>query len=288
MASSAVCRPCMCSQAKKQIAELTDAQEKLKFASASYAEADGKPVQQIGAFKNISNDPKALAKFGLKPDDLKMEGTAFRAAVFENNGKVIVSFKGTDFSKMSDIKADYEQALDMRTNGAPNAYYVRAQEISKKIAVQQLNNPSPPISAEYVGHSLGGGLASAAAAATGAPATTFNAAGLNPNTVAGGMVGGPVKAVKVKGEILTGYLNKVPGLPDIHSTEVLAIDPAPSFGRDVVLPALGGLIGALAGPFTSASLAVLARAGMLHTSGAIKDSLDAALAKAEKAKDKYC
>jgi hypothetical protein len=34
------------------------------------------------------------------------------------------------------------------------------------------------------GHSLGGGLASGASRASGAPATTFNAAGLHPNTVA--------------------------------------------------------------------------------------------------------
>jgi type VI secretion system secreted protein VgrG len=278
----------MCSQAKEQLASLADAQQKLKFASASYAEADGKPVAQIGEFKNITKDAKALEKFGLKPDDLTIPDTGFQAAVFENNGKVIVSFKGTDFSKMSDIKADYEQALDMRTNGAPNGYYVRAQEISKKIAVQQLNNPVPPITSEFVGHSLGGGLASAAAAATGAPATTFNAAGLNPNTVTGGMSKGPVKAVNVKGEFLTGLVNKVPGLPDIHSTEVMTIDPPPSFGRDVVLPALGGLVGAIFGPLASVSLAVLARAGMLHTTGAITESLDAAVAKAEKAKATYC
>jgi putative lipase involved disintegration of autophagic bodies len=37
---------------------------------------------------------------------------------------------------------------------------------------------------EIVGHSLGGGMASATSRASGLPATTFNSAGLSPNTVA--------------------------------------------------------------------------------------------------------
>ncbi|MGP2956508.1 phospholipase, partial [Serratia bockelmannii] len=58
------------------------------------------------------------------------------------------------------------------------------------------------------GHSLGGGMASAASMASGKPAWTFNAAGLHAGTVEkyGGSIIGSVdniQAYRVKGELLT-------------------------------------------------------------------------------------
>lgn len=284
MPSSAMCQPCSCNTARARVAKVADAQTKLKFADAAYAEAKGQPVKEIDGFKNINNDPVALARHGLEPQDLTIPGTKFQTVVFEKNGEVIVSFKGTDPGSMGDIKADYEQAMNLRTNGGPNAYYARAQEIAKQMEVHRLAkspNSKPP---HFVGHSLGGGLASAAAAATGAPATTFNAAGLHADTVEGAMSGAPVNAVKVRGEILTGLVNKLPGLPDVHATEELVVDPSPSFGRDVVMPILGAVLGS----FVGFAAARLVRATMLHLGGAIDAALTDELKRAKAAETANC
>jgi hypothetical protein len=72
---------------------------------------------------------------------------------------------------------------DFLANNGPQAvgletdYYNRAMDLADHLNRTHLDF-------ELAGHSLGGGLASAAAAVTGMPATTFNAAGLHPNTAA--------------------------------------------------------------------------------------------------------
>jgi hypothetical protein len=77
-------------------------------------------------------------------------------------------------------------------------YYQKAVDIGKKLDQYGAD-------VELTGHSLGGGLASAASEASGLPADTFNAAGLNSGTVAkyGGTVqSSAINAYRVNGEIL--------------------------------------------------------------------------------------
>ena len=63
---------------------------------------------------------------------------------------------------------------------------------------------------DFSGHSLGGGMASAASRASGQPATTFNSSGLNDGTVEkyGGTVHMPstenIQAYRIDGDVLTG------------------------------------------------------------------------------------
>jgi hypothetical protein len=83
--------------------------------------------------------------------------------------------------------------------GLHSDYYNRTVGLSNILRRQNVH---------YTGHSLGGGLASAASQNGGKFATTFNAAGLNSRTVPGyGVVRGMpgyVNAYRVRGEVLTG------------------------------------------------------------------------------------
>ncbi len=63
--------------------------------------------------------------------------------------------------------------------GLETAYYRRAATIGERVKAMEVENVS------FVGHSLGGGLASTASGASGLSAQTFNAAGLSKSTLSG-------------------------------------------------------------------------------------------------------
>lgn len=118
----------------------------------------------------------------------------FRGAVFKNNltQDYVIAFKGTDPTRV----ADWVQNLG-QGGGFETPYYFKAMEIA------EVANALQPDRVSFVGHSLGGGMASAAARAVNRPATTFNPAGLHRNTVPN-MIGNPaINAWHVKGEILS-------------------------------------------------------------------------------------
>ena len=109
-------------------------------------------------------------------------GTDFRAAVYKKDPIVW----GSDPQPPYDVvfRGSTLAPEDWQNNFAQNAnnlstYYERATKIGNAIA-----NAGAADQVQLVGHSLGGGLSSAAQGGSGAIATTFNAAGLNPNTVA--------------------------------------------------------------------------------------------------------
>lgn len=149
---------------------------------------------------NISDNPEKLRQYGLETGDLQIEDSNFRAqvyepdpAVFGNDMKPTVAFKGTQNGE--DWKNNLAQGVDMHSD-----YYMRATRIGSKIE-------RSGATVDIAGHSLGGGLASAASQASGMPATTFNAAGLHGNTVEryGGTVHQTdIQAYRVAGEILSG------------------------------------------------------------------------------------
>lgn len=140
-----------------------------------------------------------LARLGLDPDQLD-PGTGFRARVYaetDADGGYVVAFRGS------------QQGSDWLTNarqgvGLDSDHYARALEIGRIVG----RNDEV---VTMTGHSLGGGLASTAALASGAPADTFNAAGLHGDTldaaraVAGASgAGAPrVDNWRVPGELLT-------------------------------------------------------------------------------------
>ncbi len=162
-------------------------------------------------YKDIANPPAGyhvategeLGKLGLKPQDMTSTQSAFRARVYVKGANAdtsyVVAFRGT--VDASDWKANGQQGL-----GLASDHYARALTIAKAL------NRHPEAQVALTGHSLGGGLASAAAVATGRDAATFNAAGLSAATInqantirsaAGIGRAAEVAAFYVRGEVLS-------------------------------------------------------------------------------------
>ena len=181
-------------------------------------------------WKNISSDPDAMTKFGLRSTDLSIPNTNFRMQVYAPDPDVFgadfkptVVFQGTDPSSWDDWSNNFRQGA-----GANSPYYEKAVEIGTKLRRKAAD-------VDIAGHSLGGGMASAASVASGLPATTYNAAGLNPETVAkyGGTVTTPsIQAYRVDGEVLTWA----------QENSFLKGEMPKAMGEIFVLPGSGGMV----------------------------------------------
>ncbi|RAE79022.1 type VI secretion system tip protein VgrG, partial [Burkholderia multivorans] len=183
-----------------KLANSLKAQQMAKLADHVYHPNDPPPT----GWKMVTNDPEALKAFGLKPSDFLKGGSNFGAQMYVPDPKVFgdsmkpsIAFKGTQQLFGEDMTNNMAQGL-----GADAPYYRSAVSIGKNIQAAGASS-----GVDFTGHSLGGGLASAAAEASGSSAMTFNAAGLNPGTVA--QYGGTVQptnitAYRVDGDILTG------------------------------------------------------------------------------------
>lgn len=187
--------------AADRFAKNNKAIEKARLAENVYKHDQPAPE----GWKNISDDPVALEKIGLRPRHLSKAGSEYRAqvyapdpAVFGDDQKTTVAFQGTQVEKGEDWSNNFAQGQDRESR-----YYRNSVGVGNRLAAKNAD-------VEITGHSLGGGMASAAARASGRPATTFNAAGLHDNTVQryGGTVHLPdpenIQAYRVNGEILTG------------------------------------------------------------------------------------
>ncbi|MDR3101087.1 MAG: type VI secretion system tip protein VgrG [Paraburkholderia sp.] len=187
-------------EAATKLAQSAKAQQLAKLADHVYHPNDPPPE----GWKMVTNDPEALAAFGLKPSDFQKSGSNFGAQmyapdpnVFGESMKPTIAFKGTQQLFGEDMSNNMAQGL-----GSDAPYYRNAVSIGKNI-----EGAGASSGVDFTGHSLGGGLASAAAESSGASAVTFNAAGLNPETIA--QYGGTaqtsnITAYRVNGDILTG------------------------------------------------------------------------------------
>ncbi|MBN6065491.1 type VI secretion system tip protein VgrG [Aggregatibacter actinomycetemcomitans] len=210
------------SEGKHELANELDRQRKaLQKAALAKAVYDPIGSEPPVGWKEISNSPEELKKYGLKPENFPNE-QGFQArffvpdpAVFGNDMKPSIVFRGTRPEKMEDWKNNFRQGAGLKSD-----YYEKALAIG-----QRIKNSGNAANVEFVGHSLGGGLASAASRISGANATTFNSAGLNNSTVKEVMPSN-IEAYYVKGEILT-RLQEYDGLS-------LASSPASNVG-DLVL-----------------------------------------------------
>lgn len=147
--------------------------------------------------------PQQLAEIGLTQNMLTSPQSEFRAEVyvreFAGQPSYVVAFRGSQSA--SDWGANINQSIGLRTD-----HYNRALEIGERLTVPEGARVT------LTGHSLGGGLASAAALAAELPAATFNAAGLSDRTLAqarniagaDGRLDVPdISAFHVRGEILS-------------------------------------------------------------------------------------
>lgn len=171
-------------------------------------------------------------QLGLKQGDLVPKGSAFRAALYRKDPAVWdtdtapafqLVFRGSTLA-LEDWQNNFAQNADQASS-----YYERAVTMGNSIA-----KSGSPGNVQIVGHSLGGGLASAAQGGSGSPTTTFNAAGLHPRTVAryskvpDRQRAEPDKilAYQVEGEVLTAT----------QESGVASLFANPAVGQRVVVP----------------------------------------------------
>ena len=156
----------------------------------------------LGGFREATSAD--LSRLKLSPEDLRSGNSAFRARVYvQGSGadtKYVVAFRGSTSDK-TDWISNAKQAL-----GVNSDHYTKALALGDKLARSGVENIT------LTGHSLGGGLASAASIASGKNGVTFNAAGLSDATIskangirntAGAGNAGAVNAYYVRGEVLS-------------------------------------------------------------------------------------
>ncbi|HDS0949419.1 TPA: phospholipase [Stenotrophomonas maltophilia] len=179
-----------------RLQETYHAREMSGLASDVYQSARHSGEPPTG-WTRASTDPAALRAAGIDLTDdtiremLQPPESGFRAEiyipdkrVFGDDAKPVVVYKGSTGeivdplapngkreSGGEDFLNNGQQGIGMRSD-----YYDRAMRLASIV------NQERPGGFEIAGHSLGGGMASAASAVTGARATTFNAAGLHPAT----------------------------------------------------------------------------------------------------------
>lgn len=192
-----------CTSICNEIAKVAGFQEDARLADAMY-----QPMGQrnVPGFTEVT-DPNELAALDLTVDDLNPQDSQFRAGVFRRDGTddYVVGFKGTTFSSPQDWMENFRQGL-----GRDSDYYRRAGLIGRDVGSNAGQGGIGDV--KFVGHSLGGGLASMASHSSGLPATTFNASGLHRNNQATYNVPA-IDSVRVNGEVLTsiqGFLGPMP------------------------------------------------------------------------------
>ncbi|MAU52716.1 MAG: hypothetical protein CMN17_10150 [Roseovarius sp.] len=183
----------ICHLLAESLAENMQAQEMAQLAGAAYGNPDtedGVPegyrraspedLEQLGLYDPISGDNLT------RPPD-----SDFRADVFVRRGsdglqEYVVAFKGSttgedwlnNFLQGPGLRGGRLDRYVREKTGHGTDYYNEAAEIGRVATASARGNR-----VRFTGHSLGGGLASTAAAASGASAHTFNAAGLNRGTI---------------------------------------------------------------------------------------------------------
>ncbi|MFK8014308.1 MAG: hypothetical protein AB8G17_02550 [Gammaproteobacteria bacterium] len=184
------------------------------------------PSAPVG-WTRVSEDPAALARYGLTQANLAPANSGFRAelyvpdpAIHGADAQPVLAFKGTTASSAEDWSNNFGQGTGNRTD-----YYDRAMALAVKVDRATDGN------FEVTGHSLGGGMASAASAVTGATGTTYNSAGLHPNTanefIARSGMGTPVSdtsqnvtVYQVEGEILTTLQSSASGIDPQRADQI--------------------------------------------------------------------
>ncbi|WP_172731598.1 phospholipase [Pluralibacter gergoviae] len=218
--------------AAKRLAENNVAVEKAKLAQNIYGNGQVtnalKPMPNVPeGWRDVSNDEGVLKSLNLDKDalsDRQVDPDFFariyqpEKAVFGDDMNTTLVFRGSRAPELTEgvgttlndvlIKGDLsgiKNVNDWFNNfsqgvGADSPYYKNAVLLGRRL--QRASN------IDISGHSLGGGMASAASLSSGKPAWTFNAAGLNSGTVEkyGAKIIGStdkIQAYRVQGELLT-------------------------------------------------------------------------------------
>jgi hypothetical protein len=140
-----------------------------------------------------------------------------------------LSFAGTD--DLHDFVTDVKNAKGYLTD-----QYSAAMKLADQF-VSEYGEGSGNTNLEFVGHSLGGGLATAASAVTGIRATTFNPAGVSDDVVASHLMASglpstirnirpdQITTYRIAGELVTTNQDFFPGLVDTVGRQVTLEPP---------------------------------------------------------------
>ncbi|XOZ32429.1 RHS repeat-associated core domain-containing protein [Halomonadaceae bacterium KBTZ08] len=148
-----------------------DAAQAAKLAYSDSRDNQFDEWEEVG-FNDKGLDTEGL---GLRNSLFEDSEDGYHAKLFKNESEnsYMVAYRGTD--ELVDWKHNGLQAM-----GKSSSQYDRAMTLAER-AEQASGHQGAELT--FTGHSLGGGLASAASEVTDKKAVTFNAAGLNPNTV---------------------------------------------------------------------------------------------------------
>ena len=135
--------------------------------------------------------------------------SGFKAALYESSferpPKTVIAYAGTEDG--ADWETNFQQGVGVETK-----QYDRAMKLADKV-----RRTSKLSEIDITGHSLGGGLASAGAAVTGAKGYTFNAAGLHPATVARAPYNVSAAKMRARGGLIDAYHSTADPLTNLQS-----------------------------------------------------------------------
>jgi hypothetical protein len=164
---------------------------------------------------------KELARKGVTPAMLTDPKSGFKAALyqssFERPPKVVVAYAGTEDTP--DWMTNLQQGV-----GLESKQYNSAMRLAKNVMQK-----SKVGTVDITGHSLGGGLASAATVVTGAKGYTFNAAGLHPSTVERAPYSVSAASMAAMGKRIDAYHSTADPLTNLQSGIALAQGPTPGY-----------------------------------------------------------
>lgn len=202
-------------------------------------------------YSQVSDDD--IEALGLDPADFGPHSNPQAFLYQTPDGGYVVGFQGS--VEVGDWVTNGRQAL-----GFDDPQFQAAMELGAQV------NEATGGNVTFTGHSLGGGLASAAALATGQPAVVFGASGVHPNTAAAaaeirgeGAAGESVLSEASQGQIRAYTLetdgvtngSAAVGAPAAPGTQIVMETPD-SWQRDVVTGVsgtLGGIVGGVGGLF---------------------------------------
>lgn len=166
--------------AADRLEESNKAVERARLAEAVYSD-HGAPE----GWTRLNDDPESLPPalrnaFSDPSFKKRAENSGLAAAVFKSDidGSTVLAFRGTegaDVLKSAAARKDWGANIRQGL-GFKSEQHELANELGTKLAA---SGPGP---FEVTGHSLGGGLAVLAGAASGARTTTFNPAGIHEST----------------------------------------------------------------------------------------------------------
>lgn len=125
-----------------------------------------------------------LIQMGIDPSMLRDPTTGFSASIFRNpDGQVVVSYEGTHQWADAYLGTDGLHLVPGKDFQADvdGAVYLSAQTEEAVALALAVKSAAGADAVTFTGHSLGGRLAAVSSVATGAPAVTFNAAGVSPS-----------------------------------------------------------------------------------------------------------